>query len=128
MLQQRQRSRADWLVRGSSLVLVNAVYVVYSVEQSKRHTTHHTTEDFDDFWVVGGGWGLAWCGQRSASYRADGRVAISTSDRPAYYFKQNEYTKDLECSEGVLSSDAIRMGNATRHSPRNIAYSQLSLS
>lgn len=57
MLQQRQRSRADWLVRGSSLVLVNAVYVVYSVEQSKRHTTHHTTEDFDDFWVVGGGSG-----------------------------------------------------------------------
>jgi hypothetical protein len=29
-------------------------YVVYSVQQSKRHTTHHTTEDSDDFLRVGG--------------------------------------------------------------------------
>ena len=99
--------------------------MVYSFQQSKRHTTHHTTEDWADFWV-GRGW-FALCVQYSVSYRADGRAAIRTSDRPLYCFTQNENAKDLECSEGVLFSYAIRKGNGTRHSAQNVAYSQLSL-
>jgi len=128
MWQQRPRSRADWLVRGSSLVFVTLF--MWFTPSSKAKGTPHTTPQKTVMTSVGGwggGGGLAWCGQCSTSYRADGRVAISASYRPEYYFTQNEYTKDLE-RNGVHCSDAIRMVNATRHSPRNCAYSQLSLS
>ena len=112
MLLQLQRYRADWVVRGSSLVLVLSVWFTQS---GKAKGTPHTTSQKTVMtygWGVGGvGWGLAWCVPCSASYRADGRAAISTSDRPAYYFTQNENTKDFMCSEGVLCSDAIGTGN-----------------
>jgi len=126
MLLQLQLSRVDWLVRGSSLVLFTLLRGLLSpAKQKAHHTPHHRR-----LCRLLGGWGggLAWCVQCSASYRADGRAAVSTSDRLASYSTQNENTKNLECSEGVLCSDAIRMANATRHSPQNIEYSQLSLS
>ena len=59
MLVQRQRSRAEWLVRGSSLVLVTLFvwFTQYSKAKSTPHTTTQKTEMTSGGRGEGGGGG-----------------------------------------------------------------------